>query len=190
MLDVKSENTVRLFIAPDLRHGNVIALVDDAARGRVGRSCSRRIQDALADALHGTLVYFYLALGEGYTAHLHFCFFADPPKAPVIRRPRDGDRRSSRRRWDDRLRRANSSIKFGPKRGRALAEKWTGAFSAEYQAAIDVARAVGDIEDVETLFASGRDFIVEAEPQRGRHADEATATSGLSGSATRRCSPT
>ena len=45
-----------------------------------------------------------------------------------------------------------------------LAERWAGAFSADYQAAIDVARAVGDIEDVEALLASGRDFIVEAGP--------------------------
>ena len=94
------------------------------------------------------------------------------------------------RRWDDRLE-DQMMKKFGPKRGRALAERWTGAFSADYQAAIDVARAVGDIEDVETLFASGRDFIVEAEPHAADgHADDATATSGLSGSATRRCSPT
>ena len=101
ILDVKSENTVRLFIAPDLRHGNVIALVV-MPREAGSAELSRRIQDTLADALHGTLVYFYLALGEGYTARLHFCFFADPPKTPVIRSLETAIAELARR-WDDRL---------------------------------------------------------------------------------------
>src|SRR5208282_5317444 len=84
ILDVKSEAAVRLFIAPDVRHGNVIALVV-MPRDAGSAELSRRIQDTLAAALHGTLVYFYLALGEGYTARLHFCLVADPPKASVIR---------------------------------------------------------------------------------------------------------
>ncbi|HEY6300261.1 MAG TPA: NAD-glutamate dehydrogenase domain-containing protein, partial [Candidatus Binatus sp.] len=159
ILDVKSEAAVRLFVAPDLRHGNVIALVV-MPREAGSAELSRRIQDTLAIALHGSLVYFYLALGEGYTARLHFCFVADPPKVSVIR-GLEASIAELARRWDDRLH-ERLIEKLGPKRGRSLAERWTGAFSAEYQAAIDVARAVADIEDVETLLASGRDFIVEA----------------------------
>ncbi len=161
ILDVKSEAAVRLFIAPDLRHGNVIALVV-MPREAGSAELSRRIQDTLAAALHGTLVYFYLALGEGYTARLHFCFFADPPKTSVIHSLESAIAELARR-WDDRF--SEQLIKkFGSKRGRSLAERWAGAFSADYQAAIDVARAVGDVEDVETLIAGGRDFIVEAGP--------------------------
>ena len=168
ILDVKSEASVRLFIAPDLRHGNVIALVV-MPREAGSAELSRRIQDTLAAALHGTLVYFHLALGEGYTARLHFCFVADPPKTSVIR-SLEASVANLARRWDDRLQ-EQLVKKFGPKRGRALAERWTGAFSADYQAAIDVARAVGDIEDVETLIADRRDFIVEAGP----HASDSDA---------------
>src|SRR5271163_5088375 len=170
ILDVKSESEVRLFVASDLRHGNVIALVV-MPREAGSAELSRRIQDAIATALHGTLIYFYLALGEGYTARLHFCFFADPPKAPVIRSLETSIAELARR-WDDRL---EDQIlkKFGPKRGRVLAERWAGAFSADYQAAVDVARAVGDIEDVEALLASGRSFIVEAGPHAADgHPDE------------------
>ncbi len=161
ILDVKSEGSVRLFVAPDVRHGNVIALVV-MPRDAGSAELSRRIQDTLAAALHGTLVYFYLALGEGYTARLHFCFVADPPKASVIR-GLETTIADLARRWDDRLQ-ERLIEKFGPKRGRALAERWTGAFSADYQAAIDVTRAVGDLEDFETLIAGGRDFMVEAAP--------------------------
>jgi len=170
ILDVKSEAAVRLFVAPDLRHGNVIALVV-MPREAGSAELSRRIQDALAAALHGTLVYFYLALGEGYTARLHFCFVADPPKVSVIR-GLEATIAGLARRWDDRLQ-ERSIEKFGPKRGRSLAERWTGAFSAEYQAAIDVTRAVGDLEDVEALSAGGRDFIVETGPHAADgHVDE------------------
>ena len=173
ILDVKSEAAVRLFIAPDLRHGNVIAMVV-MPREAGSAELSRRIQDTLATALHGTLVYFYLALGEGYTARLHFCFVADPPKTSVIRSLETAIA-SLARRWDDRL---NEQLlkHFGPKRGRSLAERWAGAFTADYQAAIDVARAAGDIEDVETLIASGREFIVEA----GSHASDGDGGDGRS----------
>ena len=123
ILDVKSEAAVRLFVAPDLRHGNVIALVV-MPREAGSAELSRRIQDTLAAALHGTLVYFYLALGEGYTARLHFCFFADPPKASVIRGLETAIAELARR-WDDRLQ-ERLLEKFGPKRGRALAERWAG----------------------------------------------------------------
>jgi glutamate dehydrogenase len=173
ILDVKSEAAVRLFVAPDLRHGNVIALVV-MPREAGSADLSRRIQDTLAAALNGTLVYFHLALGEGYTARLHFCFFADPPKTPVIRGLETAIADLARR-WDDRLQ-ERLIEKFGPKRGRALGERWTGAFSVDYQAAIDMARAVSDIEDVEALLASGRDFVVEAGP----HASDAHDGDGRS----------
>ncbi len=173
ILDVKSEGLVRLFVAPDVRHGNVIALVvmpRDAASADLGR----RIRDTLAAALRGTLVYFYSALGEGYTARLHFCFVADPPKVSVIRALETTISELARR-WDDRLQ-ERLIKKFGPKRGRELAERWVGAFSADYQAAVDVTRAVGDIEDVETLIAVGRDFMVDAgRPESNGDASGASA---------------
>ena len=162
MLDVKNEASVRLVLTPDLRHGNVIALVM-MPREAFSAEVRHRIQDALAAGLHGTLVYYYLALGEGYSAHLHFCFVADPPKASVVRNLEAAVVELARR-WDDRLR-EKLLEKFGARQGRALAEKWNSrAFSAEYQAAIDVTRAVADIADVEALVSSGHDFVVEAGP--------------------------
>ncbi|HZC45737.1 MAG TPA: hypothetical protein VE243_04630, partial [Candidatus Acidoferrum sp.] len=173
ILDVKSEAAVRLFIAPDIRHGNVIAMVV-MPREAGSAELSRRIQETLATALNGQLVYFYLALGEGYTARLHFCFVADPPKTSVIRGLQTTIAELARR-WDDRLQ-ERLIEKFGPKLGRERAERWAGAFSAEYQAAVDVSRALADIEDVETLISGARDFIVEAGP----HATDGNADDGRS----------
>jgi glutamate dehydrogenase len=174
ILDVKSEDSVRLMITPDIRHGNVIALVI-VPRDAFSTEVQLRIQNTLAAGLKGTLVYYYLALGEGYSARLHFCFVADPPKTSTIREL-EAEIVQLARRWDDQLRELMTE-KFGAKRGRALAEKWTGAFSADYQAAADVNRAVADIEDVEAMLSSGRDFIVEA----GRNGAPAeTGTSQIS----------
>jgi glutamate dehydrogenase len=161
MLDVKNEAAVRLVITPDVRHGNVIALVL-MPRDAFSAEVRHRVQDALTAGLRGTLVYYYLALGEGYTARLHFSFVAEPPKASVIREL-EANIIQLAKRWEDQLL-ERLIDKLGPKRGRPLAEKWRGAFSATYQAAVDATRAVADIEDVEALVSSGRDFVVEAGP--------------------------
>ena len=161
MLDVKNEAAVRLVITPDVRHGNVIALVL-MPRDAFSAEVRHRIQNALAAGLHGTLIYYFLALGEGYTARLHFSFVAEPPKASAIRELEAAVIQLARR-WEDQLL-ERLIDKFGPKQGRVLAEKWRGAFSAEYQAAIDATRAVADIEDVEALSSSSHNFVVEAGP--------------------------
>lgn len=163
ILDVKSESSVRLMLTPDVRHGNVIALVL-VPREAFSADVRIRIQETLAAGLHGTLVYYYLALGEGYTARLHFCFVAKPPKRATIRELETAIVALARR-WEDRLH-ERLVEKLGGKRGRTMAARWAGAFSAEYRAAVDVTRAVGDIEAVEALLASGRSFVVEA----GQHA--------------------
>src|SRR4029077_15651810 len=172
MLDVKSEASVRLVIIPDVRHGNVIALVT-MPREAFSAEVRHRIQDTLAAGLGGTLVYYYLALGEGYSARLHFSFAADPPKQSTVRDLEAAIVQLARR-WEDRLRELLID-KSGMKGGRALAEKWGGGFTAGYQAAIDVNRAVADIEDVEALLASSRDFVVEA-GSNGSVADTGVST--------------
>ncbi|HYL58043.1 MAG TPA: hypothetical protein VEU51_04175, partial [Candidatus Acidoferrales bacterium] len=171
ILDVKSEAAVRLMLTPDVRHGNVIALVL-VPREAFSVDVRHRIQAALGAGLRGTLVYYYLALGESYTARLHFCFAAEPPKPAVIREL-ETTIAALARRWEDRLH-DRLVEKFGGKRGRALAARWAGAFSAEYQAAIDVARAVDDIEDVEALAASERRFVVETESHRAHEKNGAS----------------
>ena len=57
----------------------------------------------LQDRLKGKLLYYYLALGEGYTARFHFSFYAPPPSY------RPGAQNGTEiaalaRTWDDRLR--------------------------------------------------------------------------------------
>ncbi len=158
ILDLRSESQVRLKTLTDVLRGQVIALVI-MPREVFSAEMGNRIQHALAEGLNGTLIYHFLALGEGYTARLHFCFKADAPKPARIRELESLVARLAHR-WEDRL--ADLLIeKFGARRGRALAHRWSGAFGAEYKAATLPRRAVMDIERIEGLLAAGRSFAVE-----------------------------
>ncbi len=159
ILDLKNETAVRLKLTADIHRNNVIALVV-MPREVFSAEVGTKIQQALAEGLNGTLVYFVLALGEGYTARLHFAFNADPPKAARVRELENQIVRLAHR-WEDRL--AEQLVeKFGVRRGRTLVARWAGAFGAEYKAATRVRRAVKDIEQLEELLATSRSFAVEA----------------------------
>ncbi len=166
VLDVKSEAEVRLIIVSDQHRNNVIALVV-MPREAFSADVRMKIQELLANRLGGSLVYYYLALGEGYTARLHFCFQADPPKAALVRELETETARLARR-WEDRLLEA-ALAKFGAARGRAIAARWMSAFSAEYRATVPIPRALADIERVESILAGGGAFSVECEPASAAH---------------------
>jgi glutamate dehydrogenase len=158
VLDLKHESAVRLVILPDLHRGDVIALVI-MPREAFSAEVRQRIQEALARGLGGALIYYHLALGEGYTARLHFCFAADAPRPQRIKEL-ESEIVSLARRWEDRLH-DQLLEKFGALRGRALAVRWSRAFGAEYKAAMRARRAVEDIERIEELIATGRESHVE-----------------------------
>ena len=63
----------------------------------------QRIQNVLQNRLKGKLLYYYLAMGEDYTARLHFCFYAQPPSAALVRKV-EAEIAALARTWDDRLR--------------------------------------------------------------------------------------
>jgi glutamate dehydrogenase len=159
VLDLKSEAAVRLKILPDVHRDSVIALVV-MPREAFSAEVRVKIQNALARGMDGRLVYYYLALGEGYTARLHFCFTAEPPRPQKIKELEAEVARLAHR-WEDRLS-ERLVEKFGAARGRALATRWSGAFEPEYKAATAATRAVADIECVEQLIRGGRAFAVEA----------------------------
>jgi len=159
ILDVKNETAVRLSILGDVHRGNVIALVV-VPREAFSAEVRKRIQDVLAEGLKGTLIYYYLAIGTAYTARLHFCFNAEPPKPQKVRELETQIARIARR-WEDRLA-GQLAEKLGARRGRELAARWANAFAAEYKAATLVRRAVADLERIEELLKAGRSFIVES----------------------------
>ena len=152
ILDVKNEATVRLSLHADPERGVVVAMVL-MPRERFSAEVRVRIQEALAARLGGKAIYYYLAIGEGYTARLHFCFEA-PPFQPALLAPLESEVQKLARTWTDRLQEALAE-RLGARRAHDLGHRWARAFSADYQASTSVERAVADIERLEELLRSG-----------------------------------
>jgi glutamate dehydrogenase len=153
VLDLQNEDEVRLSLQNDRVRGNVIALVI-MPRQQFSAEVRMRIQSALGERLGGTLVYYYLALGMGYTARLHFCFTAPPPRPeilPVLR----AEIASLARSWDSLVREA-LSFRHGHEHGDALASRWLSAFAPKYKSTTAVEMALSDIEQIERLLQNGR----------------------------------
>ncbi len=152
VLDVKNAGEVRLSLQSDPVRGNVIALVI-MPRQHFSATIRVNIQEALARHLGGKLVYYYLALGDSYTALLHFCFSAPRPTATVVAAMESEVIRLART-WDDFLT-DHLVERFGPMRGHETAARWREAFSPAYRSSTPVEIALQDIERVEALFVDG-----------------------------------
>ena len=153
VLDLQDEDEIRLSLQNDSVRGNVIALVI-MPRQQFSAEVRMRIQDALCERLGGALVYYYLALGLGHTARLHFCFAAPPPRPealPLLR----AEIASLARSWDSMLR-EGLTARYGQEHGHELATRWTPAFSSKYKNTISVETALGDVEQIERLLREGR----------------------------------
>jgi glutamate dehydrogenase len=167
IFDLKSETEVLLNLYPDPDRRTVTALIV-MPRERFSADVRVQIQDALAQRLGGPPLYYHLALGEGYTARLHFCFAAQAPPAAILTELREEIARLART-WEDRLR-DELAARFGARRGHAIARRWSRAFGPEYKASHDVGQAVGDIERIETMFDGAEPAV--ALSQAGEEASE------------------
>jgi glutamate dehydrogenase len=161
ILDLRDEAAVRLSVRYDAVRKSVVVLVL-LPRETFSAEVRKQIQAALGRILNGSEVYYYLAMGEGYSVRLHFCFSAAPPSAEQMH-AMETEVSQLARTWDDRLR-EELEHRFGPQRGSVLARRWLGAFGAHYKASTAVARAVGDIDQIEGLLESHRNFSVELAP--------------------------
>ncbi|HTW88885.1 MAG TPA: NAD-glutamate dehydrogenase domain-containing protein [Candidatus Binataceae bacterium] len=152
ILDVKNESAVRLSLLSDPERGVVGALVL-LPRERFSAEVRIKIQELLAARLGGKLIYYHLAIGEGYTARLHFSFDA-PPFRPALLPALEAEVQKLARTWSDRLQEALTE-RWGAQRGNNLGRRWSHSFSADYQASTSVDRAVTDIERLEELLGGG-----------------------------------
>jgi glutamate dehydrogenase len=153
VLNVENESEVRLNLEADAVRGNVIALVI-MPRENFSAELRMRIQAALARGLGGKLVYYYLALGESYTARLHFSFAAPPPP-PSLTHELGIEIARLARTWDELLRERLQS-KFGGPRARELLARWLPAFETSYRTSTPPELAVEDIEHIEQLGGAAR----------------------------------
>ncbi len=152
VLEAKTEGDIRLSLHTDSVRGNVIVLVI-LPREHFSAEVRVAIQEALAARLGGKLIYYYLALGEGYTARLHFSFAAPRP-APATVAAMESDVVRLARTWRDTLR-DRLIERHGPARGAELAARWTAAFSVPFRSSTAVETAVRDIDHFEAMLAGG-----------------------------------
>ncbi len=152
VLDIKNAGDVRLSLQSDPVRGNVIALVI-MPREHFSAGVRLNIQEALMRHLGGKLVYYYLALGDSYTARLHFCFAAPQPRVAAVAAMESEVIRLART-WEDFLT-DHLVQRFGAVRGHEVATRWRDAFSPAYRSGTPVETALHDIERVEALLTGG-----------------------------------
>ena len=153
LLDVENEAAVRLWLETDAVRGNVVALVI-MPRERFSAEVRQRIQRALEQRLGGKLIYYFLALGESYTARLHFSFAAPPPAAATAHELGAEVARLARG-WDD-LMHERLIAQFGTARAHELFARWAPAFTPKYRASTAPELALSDIDQVERLEGRGQ----------------------------------
>ena len=173
ILDLKDEAAVRVSSHYDPVRNNVVVLVV-IPRESFSAEVRKQIQEALGRILDGKLVYYYLAMGEGYRARMHFCFDAAAPSAAQLR-AMETEVSQIARTWEDRLR-EELIERFAEGRGRTLAQRWLGAFNPHYKASTAAARAASDIEQIERLLENAQTFSVELARQGGSNGAAAASS--------------
>ncbi|HVN27231.1 MAG TPA: NAD-glutamate dehydrogenase domain-containing protein, partial [Candidatus Binataceae bacterium] len=164
LTETKADAAVRLNLLADPSRQQVIAFVL-MPREAFSAEVRIRIQQALENRLKGKLLYYYLALGEGYIARLHFAFHAEAPSAALVRKI-ESEIAELARTWDDRLR-GSLGHRFGAARAHEVMARWGLAFAPQYKAAFDVERAAADVQHLERLLSDGGFEVELNSPQSG-----------------------
>ncbi|MBK5096565.1 MAG: NAD-glutamate dehydrogenase [Gemmatimonadetes bacterium] len=155
ILETHGTDEVLLYAKPDsLRRGvNVMVILP---RRKFSGEVRRNIQAALVESYDGQLLNYYLTMGEGEQARLHFSIAAaaDNVESVDIAEVRT-EVRAAIRSWTERL---TVALEDRHDRGRTaeLAERYGNAFPSAYRAVTDVSEAVDDIESLEALRQSHR----------------------------------
>jgi glutamate dehydrogenase len=161
VMETKREDDVRLSLQSDAVRGNVIAMVI-MPREHFSADVRVAIQNALAARLHGKLVYYHLAIGDGYSARLHFCFAAEPP-GPAAMAAMESDTIRLARTWEEVLRERLLG-RFGQIEGHQLAARWLGAFTPDYKSSTTPDSALNEIVRFEEQLKAGTNFSVYIDP--------------------------
>ena len=157
---------ILIYARPDAlaRGANVMVILP---RRKFSGEVRQQIQEILVDAFEGRLLNYYLTIGEGEHARLHFYLASERDLDAIdMAVVRDAIRETVLT-WNERL---TVQLEDRHDRGRSaeLAGRYGGAFPSAYRAATSVGRVADDIGRLENVRLSGERQIVlaEAEPPR------------------------
>jgi glutamate dehydrogenase len=167
LLSLLFANEVHVALRPDPLGRGVSATVI-LPRGKFSVDVRQRIQELLAERLQGTVLNYYLALGAGDQARLHF-YLSAPAESVEAAEPHDLEREIVQiiRSWDDRLVDALSD-RYPAGEAQMLASHYGPGLSGEYRAATLPEVAVHDIEEMERMRRHDRTIAVDVRTPRGR----------------------
>jgi glutamate dehydrogenase len=158
---------ILIYARPDAlaRGANVMVILP---RRKFSGEVRQQIQEILVEAFAGRLLNYYLTIGEGEHARLHFYLASDVKDLDTIDlvAVREAIRETVLT-WNERL---TVQLEDEHDRGRTaeLVGRYGGAFSSAYRAATSVGRVADDIGRLESVRNSGERQIVlaELEPPR------------------------
>jgi glutamate dehydrogenase len=158
---------VHVTVRPD-PIGRGVSVMVILPRGRFSSEVRLKIQEAVARRLRGTVLNYYLSLGAGDQARLHFHLSADPEIAEALD-PHDLEQDVVQiiRSWDDRLLDALDQL-LPAGEAQQLVARYAPALSEEYRAATLPHVAVHDIEQLERLRRGGPGVAIDLRSPRGR----------------------
>ncbi len=165
IVDFREENECSVACWVDQARQMAIVLVVLAA-SRYSSELHQKIRDTFAFKFKAQPIYDHpVAVSEDVAARIHFCFPNPRGEAPDFAQLQDELVKLTRT-WEDRLE-DELVAHYGDTVGRRLAARYRRAFSSDYQATTDVARAVQDIQRIETAI-SRKTLEVEVSPSRER----------------------
>ncbi|MFW6084978.1 MAG: NAD-glutamate dehydrogenase domain-containing protein, partial [Gemmatimonadota bacterium] len=162
VVETHGTEDILIYARPDAlaRGANVMVILP---RRKFSGEVRQQIQEILVEAFHGRLLNYYLTIGEGEQARLHFYLASDVKdlESIDIASIREAIRETVLT-WNERL---TVRLEDDHDRGRTaeLVGRYGGAFSSEYRAATTVGRVADDIDRLENVRVSGERQIVLAE---------------------------
>ena len=151
---------VRVSLREDpLKRG--IAVMVILPKDRFSGEVRRAIEAALVEELHGEVLNYHLALGEGDQARLHFYIGAKSDRLKALEEEHF-ERIVAQiiRTWEDRLRDGLEQVLDASDRAAELADRYGAAFTGEYKAATDPMIAVADVLRLEAMAEEDRPVAI------------------------------
>lgn len=167
VLSLLFADEVHVTLRPDPL-GRGVSVMVILPRGKFSAEVRQRIQELLTQRLQGTVLNYYLAMGAGEQARLHF-YLSASPVAVEAADPRELEREVVQiiRAWDDRLLDALAE-RYPAGEAQHLAGLYAPGFTEEYRAATLPEVAVHDIEAMERMRREERAVAIDLRSPRGR----------------------